>query len=198
MAFLKTALANSAYSIAAPMSLPSVSDTFSQWLRPPSTRVHASSSECSSTHRTYSASCQPCSLWGSGIGDRTKIWCSTTNRGRQAVWLLDASSLFSRKNNGLSPLHQFFDINILPNSWTHRIARSTRYSSPINSRCPPRLPCVLSAMKALRANSRLVISLAICNFPLSPNGLAIEICRINVLITYFTIDVTLRSVRIFH
>jgi hypothetical protein len=30
MAFLKTALANSAYSIAAPMSLPSVSDTFSQ------------------------------------------------------------------------------------------------------------------------------------------------------------------------
>ena len=79
------------------------------------------------------------------------------------------------------------------NSWTHRIARSTRYSSPINSRCPPRLFCVLSAMKALRANSRLVISLAICNFPLSPNGLAIEICRMNVLITYFTIDVTLRS-----
>ena len=48
-------------------------------------------------------------------------------------------------------------------------------------------------MKALRANSRLVISLAICNFPLSPNGLAIEICNMNVLITYFTIDVTLRS-----
>ena len=81
----------------------------------------------------------------------------------------------------------------LPNSRTHRIARNTRYSSPISSRCPPRLFCVLSAMKALRANSRLVISLAICNFPLSPNGLAIEICRMNVLIMYFTINVTLRS-----
>ena len=105
------------------------------------------------------------------------------------MWLPEASSLFSRKNSGLFYLlilqHNFKDMS------AHLIARSARYSSPIDSKVPPRLLCVLSTMNAFRANSSPVMSLAICNFPLSPSGLAIEMCNTNVLIINFTIDVVL-------
>lgn len=103
-AFLNTLLANSTYSFATPISCPSLSATFSQCTKPPSTSVHASSSECSSTHLTYSASCQPCRLCGSGTGERTRIWCSTMRGGRAAVCFGEARSVFSRNRSGLAEI----------------------------------------------------------------------------------------------
>ena len=50
-------------------------------------------------------------------------------------------------------------------------------------------------MKALSANSSPVMSLAICSFPLSPRGDAIEMCRTKVLITYLTMEFTLHDHR---
>lgn len=57
-----TVRASCTYSAASLVSLPSPSEIFSQCDSPLSIKVNASISEWSSTHRTYSASCQPCKL----------------------------------------------------------------------------------------------------------------------------------------
>lgn len=106
-ALINTVLARSIYSFASSGSFPSLSATFSQCDNPPSTSVHASSSECSSTHRTYSASCHPCRVCGSDTGDRTRIWWSTISGGSPAVCFAEANNVFSRNNNGLILEYQF-------------------------------------------------------------------------------------------
>ncbi len=91
-----------------------------------------------------------------------------------AAWALEEKQRPFPRVSGV-PMHMI--------NHPYRIARSARYSSPMDSKSPPRLFRVLSTMNAFSANSRPVMSLAICSFPLSPSGHAIEMCNTNVRIT---------------